>query len=125
MPYLSSKKPKNDVFIKRVNISSNVEDVFEYHTREGALERLIPPWSFLRVLKSNNDIENGSITILRINLGPLGIIGPSDSRGTVQSPIKLCLKISEKQGYPHIVNELLKNERCQQFDDNSLNCCSS
>ena len=63
MPYLSSKRPKNHVFVKRVNVSSSVEDVFEYHTREGALERLIPPWSFLRVLKNNNNIENGSITI--------------------------------------------------------------
>ena len=85
MPYLSSKKPKNDVFVKRVNISSNVEDVFEYHTREGALERLIPPWSFLRVLKSNNDIENGSITILRINLGPLGIRWIAQHLGYVQN----------------------------------------
>jgi uncharacterized protein len=85
MPYLSSKKPKIDVFVKRVNVSSNIEDVFKYHTREGAIERLIPPWSFLRVLKSNNDIENGSIAILRINLGPLGIRWIAQHLGYIQN----------------------------------------
>lgn len=86
MPVIHSEDSKADyIFVKRAKISSTVEDVFEYHTREGALERLIPPWSLLRILKSNNDIKNGSITTLRLTLGPIGIKWIAQHLGYVQN----------------------------------------
>ncbi|MDQ2684208.1 MAG: hypothetical protein M3Y25_00025 [Thermoproteota archaeon] len=83
---MSSKKSKrNHVFVKRVEISSNIEDVYEYHTREWALERLIPPWSSLRVLKNNKDLKNTAIAILRLNVGPIGIKWIAQHSGYTQN----------------------------------------
>lgn len=48
------------------------KDVFEWHTREGALQRLIPPWSNVDVL-SHEGVKPGSETELRIYLGPISI----------------------------------------------------
>jgi len=82
---LSEKSKRNHVFVKRVELSSSVDDVFEYHTREGALERLIPPWSSLRVLKSNKDLHDTSIVILKLNIGPIGIRWIAQHLGYIQN----------------------------------------
>jgi len=82
---LSKKSKRNHVFVKRVELSSSVDDVFEYHTREGALERLIPPWSSLRVLKSNKDLKDTSIVILKLNFGPIGIRWIAQHLGYIQN----------------------------------------
>jgi uncharacterized protein (TIGR01777 family) len=76
---------RNHVFVKRVELSSNVEDVFEYHRREGALERLIPPWSSLRVIKKDIDLKDASIVILRLNVGPIGIRWIAQHSGYIQN----------------------------------------
>ncbi|HSA74964.1 MAG TPA: TIGR01777 family oxidoreductase [Candidatus Nitrosocosmicus sp.] len=76
---------RNHVFIKRVEISSKVEDVFEYHRREGALERLIPPWSSLQVIKRDKDLKDASIVILRLNVGPIGIRWIAQHLGYIQN----------------------------------------
>ena len=72
-------------FVKRVELSSNVEDVFEYHEREGALERLIPPWSSLQVIKRDKDLKDASIVILRLNVGPIGIRWIAQHSGYIQN----------------------------------------
>jgi ligand-binding SRPBCC domain-containing protein len=43
-------EPKTrSIFIKSTKIPATNKDAFDYHAREGALERLVPPWSILRV----------------------------------------------------------------------------
>ena len=76
---------RNHVFVKRVELSSKVEDVFEYHRREGALERLIPPWSSLQVIKRDKDLKDASIVILRLNVGPIGIRWIAQHLGYIQN----------------------------------------
>lgn len=81
-----SKKSKlNYVFVKQIKLSSNIENVFEYHTREGAIGRLVPPWSSLQVIKSNKDLKNGTIAILRLNFGPIGIRWVAQHLGYIQN----------------------------------------
>jgi len=66
------------MFVKRHLITYDVNRVFEYHTRKGALDRLIPPWSGLNSVSQKGGINNYPISIFQINLG-LGIrIGNGD-----------------------------------------------
>jgi uncharacterized protein (TIGR01777 family) len=86
MSYSFSKRSKSSfIFIKRVELSSNIETVFEYHTHEEAIERLIPPWSPLQVLKSNTGLKNGTIAILRLKIGPFGIRWIAQHSGYIQN----------------------------------------
>jgi len=62
---------KKSVFIKQSRIAAPVADVFRWHARTGALERLTPPWSQLKVLGRDGDIRDGDITTLKMKAGPM------------------------------------------------------
>ena len=49
------------MFVKRFLIPYNVNNLFDYHTRDGALERLVPPWSSLKVVSQKGGINNDAI----------------------------------------------------------------
>ncbi len=57
--------------MKRSVIPNNVNIIFDYHTRNGALERLVPPWSRLKVVSQKGGIDNDAISIFQIKLGPI------------------------------------------------------
>lgn len=46
------------------------EEVFDWHERTGALERLTPPWADVEVLESSGGIRDGGEVSLRIRRGP-------------------------------------------------------
>lgn len=60
-----------NIFVNRSSVPYNVETVFDYHTRKGALERLIPPWSGLHVVSQKGGIIDDGISVFRINFGPI------------------------------------------------------
>lgn len=49
------------------------EEVFAWHMRDGALDRMIPPWVHAKVLKRGDPSQIGSVTILQMGRGPLSI----------------------------------------------------
>ena len=59
------------VFIKSTKIPATNKDAFDYHAREGALERLVPPWSILTVTSHEGDIRDGAISTLKVSLWPI------------------------------------------------------
>ncbi|MCL5269282.1 MAG: TIGR01777 family oxidoreductase [bacterium] len=59
-----------NVFIQRTRVDSAPTEVFAWHTRPGAFERLIPPWVKVTVLERTRGIQNGSRVQLRVPLGP-------------------------------------------------------
>lgn len=61
----------SNIFVKRSLITCNIHDLFDYHTRNGVLERLVPPWSNLNVVDQKGGINNGAISVFRINFGPI------------------------------------------------------
>ena len=66
-------EPKTrNVFIKNTKIPATNKDAFDYHTREGALERLISPWSILTVTSHEGDIRDGAISTFKVSLGLIG-----------------------------------------------------
>jgi uncharacterized protein (TIGR01777 family) len=64
---------KTDRFTRRVRITASADEVFAWHARPGAFERLTPPWSPVEVAGRTGGIEDGAEVRLRVPLGPLRI----------------------------------------------------
>ena len=55
-------------------VGASSSEVFEWHARAGALERLTPPWSPVRVIaRSGRSLQAGTRVILRVPIGPFGM----------------------------------------------------
>lgn len=61
----------NAVFVRRTHVEAPSEEVFRWHERPGAMERLTPPWVRLKVLGRRGGLENGARVKCRVRLGPL------------------------------------------------------
>ncbi|MCP4693079.1 MAG: TIGR01777 family protein, partial [Desulfobacterales bacterium] len=62
---------KKGVFIKKSWFNAPVEEVFQWHARPGALERLSPPWDPLEVLYKDGGIGKGARVVMKIKAAPL------------------------------------------------------
>ncbi|MGB3330116.1 MAG: TIGR01777 family oxidoreductase, partial [Thermomicrobiales bacterium] len=54
-------------------IPASAEEVLAWHARDGAFERLTPPWANVRVLETHGGIEPGARRTLKIGLGPMSL----------------------------------------------------
>jgi hypothetical protein len=61
---------KIKTFVKKTHINAPVEDVFRWHARSGALERLSPPWNPVRVIERKGGINKGARVALEMKAGP-------------------------------------------------------
>jgi uncharacterized protein (TIGR01777 family) len=52
-------------------LSHPAEEVFAWHGRPGAFERLTPPWERVRVLERSGGLTDGSRVVIEIRRGPL------------------------------------------------------
>jgi uncharacterized protein (TIGR01777 family) len=59
------------VFVRRSHIKASAEEVFRWHARPGAFERLTPPWEPIEILERSGGIENGRRTVICVRVGPL------------------------------------------------------
>ena len=59
---------KTDTFIKKTRINAPVEEVFKWHSRPGALERLSPPWDPVRVIERKGGIKSGARVVLEMKV---------------------------------------------------------
>ena len=64
---------KTSIFQKQSRINAPVEEVFRWHARPGAIERLAPPWDPLTVVHRTGGIETGAEVIMRLKAGPIPI----------------------------------------------------
>ena len=60
-------------FVHRSRIRAPAGEVFAWHARTGAFERLAPPWQAVEVVERQGGIEPGGRATLRIPLGPARI----------------------------------------------------
>ena len=60
---------KTETFIKKTRIDAPVEEVFKWHSRPGALERLSPPWDPVRVIERKGGINKGAKVVLEMKAG--------------------------------------------------------
>ncbi len=61
---------KIETFINKTHINAPVEEVFKWHSRPGALERLSPPWDPVRVIERKGGIDKGARVVLEMKAGP-------------------------------------------------------
>jgi uncharacterized protein (TIGR01777 family) len=61
------------IFTKKCLIKAPVEDVFQWHARTGALERLSPPWDPLEVIEKGPGIDTGTRVEMKMKAGPLPV----------------------------------------------------
>ena len=65
---------------RRTPLPVSPEEVFAWHERAGAFERLVPPWQRLEVLQHATRLENGSRIRFRLHLGPFAILWTAEHR---------------------------------------------
>jgi uncharacterized protein len=58
------------MFVKRTRIEAPAQEVFAWHTRPGALERLTPPWESLQVIERTGGVKDGARVTLNMRRGP-------------------------------------------------------
>lgn len=51
----------------------SADEVFAWHRREGALDRMIPPWVQAKVLQRGDPSQVGSLTIMQMGRGPISL----------------------------------------------------
>lgn len=59
------------MFNKTSTLPYDQQTVFGYHSQLGAIDRLIPPWERVKILKRNDSLQVGSEVLLQQSLGPL------------------------------------------------------
>src|SRR3989442_8990401 len=59
-----------ETFVKRSRVEASAEEVFRWHARPGAFERLTPPWMNVEVVQRSGGIEDGGRVVLRVPIGP-------------------------------------------------------
>ncbi|HNN97257.1 MAG TPA: TIGR01777 family oxidoreductase [Pseudomonadota bacterium] len=55
-----------DTFVTRVALPVPAAEAFAWHEREGALERLSPPWESVRVIEKHGTIRDGDRVVLSV-----------------------------------------------------------
>ncbi|MEE8477574.1 MAG: TIGR01777 family oxidoreductase [Gemmatimonadales bacterium] len=59
-----------DTYEKITEIDAPAEAVYQWHTRPGAVARLVPPWSGIRLIEAPATLVEGALTTLSVALGP-------------------------------------------------------
>jgi len=60
-------------FVYRSRIDAPAEEVFAWHERPGAFERLQPPWESVQVIQRTGGIRDGDRVILQTRVGPVAV----------------------------------------------------
>ena len=60
----------DEIFRQSVKIERPAGEVFAWHERPGALERLCPPWEKIQIIERLGGIRDGARVVLRSKVGP-------------------------------------------------------
>ena len=90
MPNQSS----STLFEHRSLYPCTAEELYNWHSRKGALERLLPPWQNMTVLARHGGIEAGAMVLLKMHAGPFPYI--YKGRHTENIPGKMFKDVQEK-----------------------------
>ncbi|MCP4756459.1 MAG: TIGR01777 family protein [Proteobacteria bacterium] len=66
-----SSTGERGVFTQRSHLDAPAKDVFSWHSRPGAIQRLSPPWDPLQVLHSTGGIDPGAEVVMKMKAGPV------------------------------------------------------
>lgn len=62
-----------EVFEAVSTLPQSASDVYAWHLRPGALERLLPPWQDVRVVSADHPLREGARVVLRMGVGPVSL----------------------------------------------------
>lgn len=68
---------------RTTRVPFSAEQVWAWHTRPGAFERLTPPWERVRVLGRTGGLEDGATATLELQVGPVPIRWVAEHRDVV------------------------------------------
>lgn len=102
------------VFEKESPVSCSAEELYDWHAREGAFERLIPPWRKARILSRTGGIETGAE--IRVRLKQLGIARDWTAR-IVHSEPGRCFEDEQVDG------PFTAWKHCHAFEETSRERC--
>ncbi|MBM4256104.1 MAG: TIGR01777 family protein [Deltaproteobacteria bacterium] len=60
-----------ETYVRRTQIGAPAEEVFRWHARPGAFERLTPPWEPVELVARQGGLEDGALVVLRMGMGPI------------------------------------------------------
>jgi ligand-binding SRPBCC domain-containing protein len=58
-------------FVKESRIDAPAERVFAFHESQGAFDRLVPPWEWIKVVEGGGSLRPGSRVVLETRVGPI------------------------------------------------------
>ncbi|MCX7427676.1 MAG: SRPBCC family protein, partial [Planctomycetia bacterium] len=67
-------------FVRRSRLPVGAEAAYAWHAREGALERLLPPWKNVRVVRRTGGLADGSQVELLLRVGPAPVAWVAEIR---------------------------------------------
>ena len=70
-----------EIFIKESKIQAPAKEVFEWHSRPGALNRLSAPFYPEKIIQRNPSLAEGARTVLKVPFGPFYFNWVSEHRG--------------------------------------------
>lgn len=71
-------------FKKTSRIEAPAAEVFWWHARAGALERLTPPWNPIRILEKSGGIERGARVTVKMKAGPFPMVWEAEHTDYVE-----------------------------------------
>lgn len=95
-----------------------VETVFAWFEREGALQRLCPPWQDVRVIEQSGGIEDGARVVLSVPAGPMRKRWVAQHEGYEKNRQFIDRQLSGPFAHwaHHHRFEALDEQRCQLID---------
>ena len=97
---LFMRKPICPVLFKHLSAyPCSAEELYNWHSRQGALERLLPPWEDISVLARKGGIEPGGMVELKMHAGPFPY--RFVARHIENTPGKMFRDIQEKGPFAH------------------------
>lgn len=74
-----------EVFEKRSEMPVSADELYRWHMRPGAFERLVPPWQNVEVLEQPEALEEGARLVMKVSVaGPVGIRWVAEHRDFVE-----------------------------------------
>lgn len=65
-----SDKRSTQVFVRRTRLAASADEVFRWHERPGAIQRLTPPWERVEIVE-HSGIHDGALAVIKVYLGPV------------------------------------------------------
>ena len=62
-----------NTFEKQSQMPAGADELYRWHARPGAFERLAPPWETMETVEAHGGIEEGARRVFRIQQGPMAI----------------------------------------------------